>query len=137
MVLNTNTLQLLTGLTSQIFTDKQDITYLPSNWLLHLREYFRRCEITVTSGTFWIPRKAREKDTGLMERALQMYNDKRVLRKLTIGASILKPFIYLISATQVEQKYYSNIVITHHHILIVIKKFICKLKDKLWLPFLI
>ena len=82
MTLNINTFQLLSGFMEQFLSHTQKITYLPLNWLSHIQEYLRTCQLKLYSDSFWIPPKEREKDIGIMDRALQLYQDKNVLRRI-------------------------------------------------------
>ena len=81
-ILNINTIQLLTGLTKQVFLDKVDIQYVQTNWILHLRDYMQTCEINITSEYFWTPTPERANDIGIMDKALSMYTEKNTLRRI-------------------------------------------------------
>ena len=82
LTLNINTIQLLTGLEKQFFVHNNEIKYIQTNWILHLRAYLQLCDIDISSKQFWTPQQERENDIGIMERAIQLYTDKNTLRQI-------------------------------------------------------
>jgi hypothetical protein len=80
--ININYLQLCSGLETPLFSSRDDIGYLPANWLTHLRHY-----IIAINGTFhikntWTPLKLRENDKILMTEFLKLGLSNNQLRKI-------------------------------------------------------
>ena len=71
ITLNINWLQLTVGWETQIFEDTRKITYVKTNWLIHLKEYINKCQIQIKSQKFWKPKMKREKDLMVMDEALK------------------------------------------------------------------
>ena len=71
LVINTNWVQLVTGLKTQIFDNCGKISYIKENWLLHLKTYMDACSISFQSQHFWVPKIKRQRDIILMEEAVR------------------------------------------------------------------
>jgi hypothetical protein len=82
LVININWLQLVIGRQQQFFADKRDINYIPTNWLLHVKEFLNRNKLSITSDLFWIPSTCRANDINLMEAAWNYTKNKNKLRHI-------------------------------------------------------
>ena len=56
LIININWLKLTVGWSRQIFQDNRTVPYIKENLLLNLKEFMDKCQITLKSKHFWIPK---------------------------------------------------------------------------------
>lgn len=66
LIININYIQLLSGIGKPIFQSQQDISYVPMNWLLHIREFLIETKATLEIRNLWLPKVQRQNDRFLM-----------------------------------------------------------------------
>ena len=73
--INLNFIQLIAGTETPIFESTEDLSYVPDNWIMHLRNYI--CEIngSIKINNIWTPEKLRDNDLNLMTefKALKLF----------------------------------------------------------------
>jgi hypothetical protein len=67
IIININYIQLLAGISKPIFESKTDISYVPMNWLLHIRAFLTEINTTLEIQDLWLPKKQRQHDQFIME----------------------------------------------------------------------
>jgi hypothetical protein len=55
IIININYIQSLAGIGTPIFTTRADISYIPMNWLLHIRQFFMEINATLEIQDLWLP----------------------------------------------------------------------------------
>jgi hypothetical protein len=65
-IININYIQLLSGIGEPIFQSKDDITYVPMNWILHLRQFLIEINASLEIRNLWLPQPQRMNDQFLM-----------------------------------------------------------------------
>jgi hypothetical protein len=95
-----NYLQLCSGLETPLFSSRDDIGYIPDNWLTHLRNYIITINGTFQMKGLWTPLKLRESENilmteflklGLSNRRLRMINNWRIYYQVNTLTELCNP----------------------------------------------
>jgi hypothetical protein len=65
-IIKINYNQLLSCIGEPIFQSKEDISYIPTNWLLHLRQFIIEINASLEIRNIWLPKSQRANDQFLM-----------------------------------------------------------------------
>jgi hypothetical protein len=72
LIININYIQLLSGLAAPILLSRDDIRYIPNNWILHIRTFLIEINATLDIHGLWCPKPQREADICIMAAFIQM-----------------------------------------------------------------
>jgi hypothetical protein len=65
-IININYIQLLAGIGIPIFQSREYISYIPINWLLHIRQFLIKINAHLEVEGLWLPKKQYENNQFLM-----------------------------------------------------------------------
>jgi hypothetical protein len=80
-IININYIQLLGGIGEPVLESKRYITYIPMNWILHLREFLIEINATLEVQDLWMPLPQCQNDRYTME---EFASTKATYAKLVI-----------------------------------------------------
>lgn len=70
--ININYIQLLAGTGTPIFQSRDDLSYIPMNWILHLRQFLLEINAKLEIKDLWLPKKQCTNDQFLMTAFVNM-----------------------------------------------------------------
>ena len=78
--INLNFIQLIAGIETPIFETMEDLSYVPDNWILHLRKYIIEINGSIIINDTWTPTKLRTNDLNLMAefKSLKLFTTKEL-----------------------------------------------------------
>jgi hypothetical protein len=71
-IININHIQLYAGIGQPIFMSKRDISHIPMNWLLHIRNFLWEIKATLDLQDLWLPKIQCQNDQFIMEAFVAM-----------------------------------------------------------------
>jgi hypothetical protein len=71
-ITNINHIQLHTGIGEHVFMSQKDISYIPMNWLLHIRHFLLETKATLDIQYLWLPKIQCQNDQFIMEEFIAM-----------------------------------------------------------------
>jgi hypothetical protein len=94
IVININYIQLLAGTRKPIMESNIDISYIPMNWILHLRKFFLEINAILEIQDLWLPKPHCQNDILLMEAFIKMKAAKAELNILNSWRLYYKVLLY-------------------------------------------
>jgi hypothetical protein len=94
IIININYLQLLAGTSKPILEPNIDISYIPMNWILHLRQFFIEINATLEIQDLWLPKQQRQHDIFIMEAFMKAKATKAELTILNNWRIYYKVLLY-------------------------------------------
>jgi Reverse transcriptase (RNA-dependent DNA polymerase) len=80
--ININYIQLQSGVGNPIMASRDNISYLPKNWILHLRNFLLEVNARIEISELWSPSPQRESDQYIMESFKKLCLSRSALKEL-------------------------------------------------------
>jgi hypothetical protein len=94
IIININYLQLLAGTSKPIMESNINLSYIPMNWILHLRTFFIEINGILEIQDLWLPKLQRQNDIFIMEAFIQAKVSKAELTILNNWRLYYKVLLY-------------------------------------------